>query len=276
MTEIKVGGRRRSYIKIAVTPTADGNFRVEEFAVLRTLDPEVKRVYEGGVPYVHLDSDNKLVLVGSGCFWARTGSIINPESVEGLRVAHARLRDIERAVAEYSSQELYIGGDEDALELEVNDWVYYRNPHFPEFSKVELLGPARISEISGDMVTINTVLEVHGYDVTSTHHRGVVVEKFVPDERHQPLLPHKVIGIATCKHADGSEYSWWYVPAEMEVCNADLLLVEHFDGTRSVVRCESARILPTARILTDENSPKCRVLENFHNRVCNIRNVDRL
>lgn len=160
------------------------------------------------------------------------------------------------------------------MEVNENDWVYYKNPHFPEHTTTEILGPSRIAEINGESIVINTVLEVVGYDMNSTYHRSAVVEKFVPDERHQPLLSSKLTGIATCRHQDGSESSWWYIPGETEVCNADLLLVEHFDGTRSVVRCESARLLPTVKVLLDENAPKCRVLENFHNRVCNIRNVD--
>jgi hypothetical protein len=121
--EIKIGGRRRAYINLTVTPTADGNFRVEGFATLRTLDPEVKRVYESGVPYARI-VDDRIELVGNGCFGAQTGSIICPGSIEALQAAHSRLCDIERKVANYSPQELYVGGDQVPEHLE---WLADQN-----------------------------------------------------------------------------------------------------------------------------------------------------
>jgi len=276
--EIIIGSVNNAYISVTLQPLADGSYRIEGYDKLRTLDPETDRLYHIQEQCVVIDARLGLRVAPDYMTFMKVGKIVDAEIIPQLEAAGKKLAEIERQVAEYAAKPpvtIYVGGAEaDPLDLKVNDWVYYKNPSFPEHSTAETLGPDRISEINGDSITINTVLEVVGYDVSSTYHRSVVVEKFVPDERHEPLLPHKVIGIAVCKHADGSEYSWWYIPSEMEVSNADLLLVEHFDGTRSIVRCERTKFVPTVKVLLDENSPKCRVLENFHNRVCNIRNVD--
>jgi hypothetical protein len=267
-----------AYVSVSLQPLADGMYRLEGFSKLRALDPEVDRLYHNQEECVVIDARLGLRVAPSFMTFMKPGKIVENSFISQLENAGAKLVEIEKQVAECAAKppiKIYVGGAEPApLDIKVNDWVYYKNPYYPEKSKAETCGPSRIAEINGDSIVINDVLEVVGHDVNSTINRSDVTEKFVPDEHHQQLLPHKFVGIATCRHADGSEYSWWYIPGEMEVCNADLLLVEHFDGTRSVARCDRTKLVPTIRVLLDENAPKCRVLENFHNRVRNIRNVD--
>jgi len=103
---------KEPYFRVTVKPLADGSYRAVSFRQLRELDPEVKRIYENGVPHIRVHC-GEVFLGGDGAnLQGKLPKRIFQRDLELLREAHARLLAVEADVERLACRriDLYVGG----------------------------------------------------------------------------------------------------------------------------------------------------------------------